>query len=728
MATVSFAGFTWNVKAATTTLVAPGPNYWIDSPSSVFVDGSSALHLLIRNDGTGLYPIALQDFEETASGTTISAANTVATGSFPNETSFSSVALGTGATAIFDNTRSLTGSQCATINTGTSSSTVKMTMTSPYSGATQTFRVDVYLTANPAAAFNFLFCSTSASALCARYHINSNGTIGIDTVTGNNIVTTTNSIPLNQWVRIEGTITGNSSTGQASVSIFPDPTGSAIETVTTNALQNTSGIPNLFQFGVTNSGLTNYAYSINDIAIANGAGPVGNPFVTYPFWRCVEVECQTAMGFGRYQWVVDFSVVGDPMGDNLTSPAPSVLNWDDNTVFGLFTYDLTVNGTSGNFFRENDIQFSNFGNGSTQSPVMLATQPNVAAGGIENNQNVGVLTGNGPYTCTFIWQSGQTYFSVVDVNGAICCEHLVSGAAVQTPGTTCTPVMNLWLYGGAAPTKGQQEVIIKSFTFASGTTHAVAQANVFVAPFIASSNMVLIHRPGPDASETLNPVIPIGATDVPNKGISYLVQSLVPGINARARGTYSVVLSSFHWDSPDTARLLEVVVIQQDFAGAGALQSGQYFPGITRNVTPTTDAFNGLVDIGEVTLPVREIPPDNTDALFIIKVSSANTLDRFQDVLLLDTMGQTTLITPPQGTAFHNYYVDEPDSTADVGRVSGSVSLRNRATSVLATTRMSGGPLTADPGSGLIIAYGIPQAPGLSGTYSPRYWADRVDS
>lgn len=446
------------------------------------------------------------------------------------------------------------------------------------------------------------------------------------------------------------------------------------------------------------------------------------------YWRCVEVENQTAMGFGQYQWVVDFSVVGDPMGDLLTSTAPSVLNWDDNTVLGLFTYDYTGTGTSGNFFRENDIQFSNFSNANTQSPAILSTQPNLAAGGVENNQSVGVLTGNGPYTCTFIWQSGQTYFSVVDVNGAICCEHLVSGAAVQAPGTACTAAMNLWLFGGTAPTKGTQEVIIQNFTFASGTTHSVAQANTFVAPFIASSNLVLIHRPGPDSPETLNPVIPIGITDVPNKSILYPVQSLVPGINARARGTYSVVMSSYHWDSPDAPRLIEVVVIQQDFANAGAIASGQFFPGVTRIVTPTTDAFNGMVDIGEVTLPVREIPPDNTDALFAIRVSSANTLDRFQDVMLLDTMGQTTLITAPPGTGFRNYYIDEPDTTVDVGRVSGSASLRNRATNVLAYTRLSGGPLTADPGSGLIIAYGIPKAPGLSGSYSPRYWADRVDS
>lgn len=447
------------------------------------------------------------------------------------------------------------------------------------------------------------------------------------------------------------------------------------------------------------------------------------------YWRCVELDCQSALGYGRYQWVVDFSKTGDPMGSLLVSPSPSILNWDDNTVLSLFTYDPT-NGTSGNFFRESDIQFSRLSNPNTQSPVLLATQPGLAAGGTEANQDVGVLTGNGPYTCTLVWQSGQSYFSVVDANGATCCEHVVSGAAVQAPASptnTNIPIMRLWLNSGSVPTKGTQEVILQSFTFAASTTHALVPASNLVAPFITYSTLILLHRPGPDSPDTLNPVVPIPSGDIPDYLHEYAVPSLVSGIPARARGTYSVMLSVYHWDSPDVPRFIEVVIHQYDYPGAAVSASGQAFPPVTRTVTPSADSLGGLVEIGEVTLPVRDIPDDNTDAYFTIAPYSANSLDRFQDCLLLDTAGQTILIAAP-GRGYRNFYIDEPDASSDIGRVSGSSALRSRATSVLQYTQLSGGPLTVDPGSGLLVAYGLPQAPGLSGTYSSRYFADRTDS
>ena len=46
--TISFAGRKWTVKTGTG---APGPNYWSDSSSSVWVD-SSGLHLKIRKVGS----------------------------------------------------------------------------------------------------------------------------------------------------------------------------------------------------------------------------------------------------------------------------------------------------------------------------------------------------------------------------------------------------------------------------------------------------------------------------------------------------------------------------------------------------------------------------------------------------------------------------------------------------------------------------------------------------
>lgn len=218
----------------------------------------------------------VQDFEETASGTTISAANTAPTSSCPQETAFTTVALSSGVSATFDNSRAAHMTQSALMNSGASAGTAKLTINTPYVTATQSCRLHLYFTANPGGSTTFLYVGITAGTLCARFHVNANGTIGIDTATGNNIVTTTNSIPLNQWIRVEVWVTGSATVGQASLSLFTNiDSSTALETITTSAVQNTTGVPGLFQFGITNVTLANNVLSIDDIAIDQGSGPIG---------------------------------------------------------------------------------------------------------------------------------------------------------------------------------------------------------------------------------------------------------------------------------------------------------------------------------------------------------------------------------------------------------------------------------------------------------------------
>jgi hypothetical protein len=131
--------------------------------------------------------------------------------------------------------------------------------------------------------------------------------------------------------------------------------------------------------------------------------------------------------------------------------------------------------------------------------------------------------------------------------------------------------------------------------------------------------------------------------------------------------------------------------------------------------------------LGEITLPINDIPPTNSDAYFSITPYSSNPNDRFQEVLFIDVEGQTVLILIP-GFGYDNYYLDEPDADRDIGYITGSYATRERAASVLQFTKLSGGPITADPGSNLVVVYSLPQGPGLSGTYSPRWWFDRLDA
>jgi hypothetical protein len=51
--TISFSGYTWTVRTETGTS-GPGPNYWSNSSSNVWVDANGYLHLKLRKDaGTG---------------------------------------------------------------------------------------------------------------------------------------------------------------------------------------------------------------------------------------------------------------------------------------------------------------------------------------------------------------------------------------------------------------------------------------------------------------------------------------------------------------------------------------------------------------------------------------------------------------------------------------------------------------------------------------------------
>src|SRR5262245_44168916 len=45
--TLSFSGYTWNVKSSGKSKVGPGPNYFSDSTSNVWVDAQGRLHLKI---------------------------------------------------------------------------------------------------------------------------------------------------------------------------------------------------------------------------------------------------------------------------------------------------------------------------------------------------------------------------------------------------------------------------------------------------------------------------------------------------------------------------------------------------------------------------------------------------------------------------------------------------------------------------------------------------------
>ena len=173
-----------------------------------------------------------------------------------------------------------------------------------------------------------------------------------------------------------------------------------------------------------------------------------------------------------------------------------------------------------------------------------------------------------------------------------------------------------------------------------------------------------------------------------------------------------------------TTRTLTVTISQYEYPGGP-----QYSVQATRTFTPSTDIVNGVVNLGEVTLPIKDYANHNDSSYFTVAINCTDTTDRFMDVLLLDTTGQTVLINIGPGTpgynTYINYFVDEPTTDRDLGFVGATSSGRGYQVSVLDYALVSGGPLYIDAGDNLLMTWSPSGAPNLGVVYSPRWYLDR---
>jgi hypothetical protein len=260
-----------------------------------------------------------------------------------------------------------------------------------------------------------------------------------------------------------------------------------------------------------------------------------------------------------------------------------------------------------------------------------------------------------------------------------------------------------------------------SGTAKAGGNGAAGQVSITYASPTPFSTLVA-HRPGPDSPASLTPFLSVGSGgDVPNGSTLYPVPSLVSGISASFGGTYSFMLTAASWASASSAHTVTITVYQYEYASGPSITAQ-----VSRTFTPSTDVTNGMVTIGELTLPVADIAPDNTAASFAVAVTDNFTSTRYLDCLILDTQGQTCWVNLPS-TEYPIMYVDEPASDRDLGRVMGSAFGRSQAVSVLANSFVSGGPLTVDPGNAnTLLCYSMTGVPSLAAYYSPRWFLDRL--
>ena len=230
---------------------------------------------------------------------------------------------------------------------------------------------------------------------------------------------------------------------------------------------------------------------------------------------------------------------------------------------------------------------------------------------------------------------------------------------------------------------------------------------------------LVAHMAGQDAPAALVPLVQAGNGADPPDGREYTVPAAAAGVNARFAGTYTLILSNFTFDTPASSRTVTVTVKQYEYPGGPAASTA-----VARTFTPSSDITNGLVILDNVTLPVKQIPDDNTSAYFTVNVNGTNANDRYLDLLFLDTDGQLVYVNIGDGNSYVSYFLDAPTASQDLGLLSGTDFDRSSAVSVAQYAIISGGPLMASPGNNALLVYAVEGQPALQVTYQPRYWVD----
>lgn len=225
-------------------------------------------------------PYIFNDLETGTNNTNISTSNTAPTVSDPGITAFTSVHTGVSSTAQFSNTHAAHGTLSAKFNTAGSSEATYVEWDETAANQ-EWFRFYLYMTANPSAVTTLWYAFSSAGAAqAAKIRVNSTGNlVGINS-TGSTLFTSTSTVALNQWVRVEGYVIGSATNGQLSMSYYATADSTtATETKTSTLGQNTAGTLNIFKIGAVETTALNFTFWMDDVALST-QGPIGpySPF------------------------------------------------------------------------------------------------------------------------------------------------------------------------------------------------------------------------------------------------------------------------------------------------------------------------------------------------------------------------------------------------------------------------------------------------------------------
>lgn len=215
----------------------------------------------------------------TPSGTTITTGNS-ATGS---GAAINTVVIGAGATLASSSTHTAHNGLALKCATGGAAAQayVQWGSTSLPTMATAWWRAYCYFTANPSAPLVIVTFCRSGPTPTSAIQIGTGGKVQFTDNLGATQLTSTASIPLNQWFRLEGFITGSATAGKAEIKCFFTALDSvtADEKHTSPGTLNTGGQVTTIRYGVTTSLASVAAFWLDDIGVSSSGymGPLWSP-------------------------------------------------------------------------------------------------------------------------------------------------------------------------------------------------------------------------------------------------------------------------------------------------------------------------------------------------------------------------------------------------------------------------------------------------------------------
>lgn len=216
------------------------------------------------------------DFESGSNGTAVSTGNSV--GVAGQEDGFDLVsASGSGNTGTFDNAHVFQNALAYKSAVGATTGSVYVGWNTSL-GASMSqiwFREHIYITALPGNDVR-IARTTSGGTFAGAVALTTAGNIRLVDKAGVSQGLSATTIPLNQWVRIEGYVIGSGTAGQIEAKIFLDPTAvTPSETVTSAGTINTLGLLDAVTFGNPSSAI-NFTFWLDGVAASTFAyiGPL----------------------------------------------------------------------------------------------------------------------------------------------------------------------------------------------------------------------------------------------------------------------------------------------------------------------------------------------------------------------------------------------------------------------------------------------------------------------